>query len=508
MRRRAAEAGRGWRRAALPVLAGLGAAAMVGAAIAFFVGFGTTVGTNVLVNQPEPIDANNSPTVARNPRHPDNLVVVHRVDRPAFSALLEATVDGGRTWASLPLPLPSGADRPFAPDAAFAPDGTLFVLYANLEGTANTPANLWLARSSDGGRTLSAPVRVAGKLAFQPRLALDRRGTVYLVWLQASTVGQFSLGVEPGPIVASRSDDGGRTFSEPLTVSDRQRQRVGAASPVVDSAGRLEVLYEDFKGDRRDFENLDGPPSREPFALVVTRSNDGARTFSPGVEVEPAVTPTQRFVAFLPPYPSIAAGPSDSLYVAWADDRFGDADVLLRRSPDGGATWTAPVRVNDNRRGDGTSQDLPRVAVSSSGRVDVLFLDRRRDPANVRADAFLASSRDQGRSFSNLRLSSRSFDSRIGNGTPHGDADLGSRLGLDSRDGRTFAVWTDTRVGTRDTGRQDIAGATVRRLPTWPVALWPIVAGLTAGAALSILLAARAKVRPRSSALLQQGVAE
>ncbi|MEX2658457.1 MAG: hypothetical protein WD232_02080, partial [Acidimicrobiales bacterium] len=34
-----------------------------------------TPGPNVFVNPPALIDANNSPTVARNPRRPDNLVV-------------------------------------------------------------------------------------------------------------------------------------------------------------------------------------------------------------------------------------------------------------------------------------------------------------------------------------------------------------------------------------------------------------------------------------------------
>ena len=203
------------------------------------------------------------------------------------------------------------------------------------------------------------------------------------------------------------------------------------------------------------------------------------------MEVEPEVVPTGRFVAFLPAFPSLAAGPNSSLYVAWSDGRNGDEDVFLRRSGDGGTTWSPPLRVNDSRQGDGTSQYLPRVAVAATGRVDVLFLDRRRDPTNVKADAFLASSHDRGRSFANTRLSSQSFDAQIGNGTPHGDPDFGSRLGLSSLDRRSLAVWTDTRLGTRDTGRQDIAAAAVRHLPVWPIVVWPIVAGLVASAALA-----------------------
>ncbi|MFN2607383.1 MAG: sialidase family protein [Acidimicrobiales bacterium] len=483
------------RRTVLALAAGVGAAVVVGSAVALVVGFGTVVGANVLVNVPDPITANNSPTVVHDPRSPAHLALVQRVDRPDFSAVLETSADSGATWQSHSLPLPPGADRPFAPDAAFAPDGTLYVLYANLEGLANTPANLWLARSADDGRTLSAPAHVAGKLAFQPRLAVGTDGVVHVTWLQAADVGLFRLGEGPNPVVASRSDDGGRTFSPPVQVSDPARPRVGAASPVVDSAGRLVVLYEDFRGDRRDFENLDGPPADEPFALVVATSPDGGRTFSPGVEAEPAVVPTARFVVFLPPFPSLAAGPGGVLYVAWSDGRDGDPDVLLRRSADGGATWSAPMRVNDDRRGDGASQSLPRVAVSAAGRVDVAFLDRRRDPKNVLTDAWLASSADGGRTFSGRRLSTSSFDSRIGLGTPHGGADLGSRLGLDATGPDTVAAWPDTRAGTEVTGRQDVVATRVRRLARWPVVVWPLVAGVVVGEAVA-LLARRRQAAP------------
>jgi hypothetical protein len=443
------------------------------------------------------IDARNSPSLAYDPRHPDRVALTYRLDRPSFSAALEWSGDGGAVWHSTALPLPAGTDRPFGPDVAFAPDGTLYVSYVNLVGVGNVPGALWVARSTDGGRSLSPPVQVAGRLAFQARLAVGPDGTVYVTWMQAGDVGINRLVGGPNPVVVSRSVDNGRSFSAPVTASDPSRLRVGAASPAVDAQGRLYVLYEDFKDDRRDFENLEGPPAEHPFALVVTSSTDSGRTFSAGTEVNSDLVASHRFLVFLPEFPTLALDPRGQLYVAWADARNGDDDVFVSRSADRGRSWTPAQRVNDNRLGDGTAQYLPRLAVAPSGRVDVVFLDRRRDPRhNVMTDAFLASSNDQGRSFTNLRLSSRSFDSRVGPST--GDAspaDYGSRLGLVSTNARALAAWTDSRRGTQDTGRQDIfvnhAGRRQATVGGWAIAAVLLVLAGTLGA-----LAARRRTGP------------
>lgn len=439
-------------------------------------------GPDVVVNPPGIIIANNSPTVARHPDRPENLVVAHRIDRPGFSALVEWSDDGGTTWTAVTPPLPEGTEPcaaspeaspcPFAPDIAFGPDGTLYVLYVELQGQGNTPARLWLATSSDGGRTLDPPVQVAGELTFQARVVVAPDGTVHLTWLQADNVALNRL-VGPAPVVASRSTDGGQTFSEPIPISDPARERVGAASPVIDSDGGLVVLYQDFTGDRRDFENLEGPPADEPFALVVTRSEDGGTSFSPGVELESGIVATKRFLVFLPEHPSLAAGPNGTLYASWHGSSNGDDDVFLRRSDDGGTTWGEAVRVNDNPVGDDTHQYLPQVSVAPDGRVDVLFYDRRNDPDNVMTDAYLATSSDKAASFTNLRISSASFDSSVG---PVFDdtygADFGTRVGLDSINSGAFAVWTDTRLGSLDDGRQDIFGAPIEGLGAAGIPLW------------------------------------
>ncbi|MDQ3979944.1 MAG: hypothetical protein M3314_10360 [Actinomycetota bacterium] len=497
------------RRNALAIVAVLcGLAAVVGAGLLLTTDRTTTISGNVIIQGASRIDAINSPTIVRNPTDSSNVVASYRVDRPNYSALLQVSEDGGSTWAPTELPLPPGTEPcaatvagrpcPFAPDIAFDDDGKLYVLYVNLTGQGNSPKNLWLSTSTDGGKTLAPPTRIAGELTFQARLAVAPDKTVHITWLQGKETGNLSL-LGANPIVAVHSlDEDAKTFSTPVIVSDSPRERVGAASPVVDRKGNVAVIYQDFKGDRRDFENLEGPVFEDPFALVVTRSTDGGKTFSRGLEFESGLVPTRRFLVYLPESPSMAAGPDGALYAVWSDGRNGDEDVFLKRSPDGGETWGGPVRVNDNPARDRTNQYLPKVAVSDDGRVDVLFYDRRNDQRNILTDVFLASSDDKGRTFTNRRVSSDSFDSRIGPSVSllHG-ADFGTKLGLDSWGNNALAAWTDTREGNEADAAQDIATTRVTLaeeppfLGRWPVILVLFLIGAAALAGASLIPAAR-----------------
>ncbi|MDQ1422335.1 MAG: hypothetical protein QOJ52_4297, partial [Acidimicrobiaceae bacterium] len=75
------------------------------------------------------------------------------------------------------------------------------------------------------------------------------------------------------------------------------------------------------------------------------------------------------------------------------------------------------------------------------------------------ADVFLSSSSDGGRSFPKVqRVSSQSSDRSVGpQGSPfENQADFGTRIAVLSGKTQSVAIWTDTRAGTDDTGRQDI----------------------------------------------------
>lgn len=412
------------------------------------------------------ISAHNSPTIVRNPADAENVVVANRIDTPRFSCALQVSFNGGGNWTQTPIPTPPGERVCYAPDVAFGADGTLYYSFVTLRGRANAPNAAWLISSRDGGQTLSEPVRIGplGPLSFQVRLTADPKvpRRVYLTWLKASGVALFKFTQPGNPIQFARSDDGGRTWRPPVRVSGAARQRAVAPSSAVGPKGELYVAYLDLGQDTLDYEGAHqgrgGPPYPGPWQLVVARSRDRGATWEEST-VERRLKPSERFVAFTPPFPTLAVDrDSGKIYAGFHDQRHGDADVFLWSLASDADAWEGPTRVNDTPIRDKTSQQLPKLSVAPDGRLDVAYYDRRGDRANVLNEVSLQSSFDEGESFTKrMRLSDRSFSSRIGYGSERGMPDLGSRLGLVSTDDRAMAVWSDTRAGTPASNKQDLA---------------------------------------------------
>ncbi len=433
------------------------------------------LGPNLAINDgasnPGDLNANNSPTLIRNPVEQDNLVEVNRIDSPAYSCSLRVSFDGGGRWAETGIPAPSGEEpKCFAPDAAFSADGTLYVSYVTLKGRANAPNNVWISSSSDGGKTLQAPVKTPlGARAFGVRLTADPSAPkrIFLTWLKADELGLYTFSNTGNPIMAIRSDDGGVNWTQASRVSSATRERVVAPTPAAGkTAGELNVLYLDLGDDVLDYggahRGRGGAPYAGDWQLVLARSTDNGATWKESV-VDDALTPTERFIVFTPPTPSLEVDrDSGTLYAAFHDARGGDPDVLLWSLPNGAGDWNGPVRVNDTPNNDGTAQYLPTLAVAPNGRLDVLYYDRRADRTDVLNEVSLQSSHDNGTTFTpRVKVSDRAFSSRIGSGLERGLPDLGSRLGLISTDTRAYAAWTDTRGGSIRTAKQDIARGVV-----------------------------------------------
>ena len=402
--------------------------------------------------------AQNSPMLAADPTNPRFVVAAIRQDAPDFSCGLELSGDGGRGWVpAQPVPkLPKGAEKCYAPEVAFDRAGVLYYLFVGLRGIGNNPIGVFLTSSHDRGHSFSDPQLLLGPGNYQVRMALDptmgKRGRIHLVWLQTTApTPTGGLPPPPNPILTAYSDDGGQSFSRPIQISDPQRSLSVAPALALGPDHAVHVLYYDLQGDRVDYQGLEGPTWPGRWSLVATTSSDAGAHFARGVVVDDQLKPPGRvMLIYTMPPPALAADGAGRLFAAWYDARNGDWDVFLKRSTDNGRTWGRPIRLNDDRRGDGRNQYLPRLAVAPDGRVDAIFYDRRNDPQNIRNDVYYTFSRDGGQSFSpNIKLTSASSDTRSGQRylvpSAKGLVEFGARLALISEPSHALAAWTDTR---------------------------------------------------------------
>lgn len=88
-------------------------------------------------------------------------------------------------------------------------------------------------------------------------------------------------------------------------------------------------------------------------------------------------------------FPTLAAG-GGNLYLAWAQRGSGsdEADIAFSRSTDGGTSWSTPLRVNS----DNTTRDqfFPWMAVDGSGKIHLIWYDKREDGQDKKFHTFYA----------------------------------------------------------------------------------------------------------------------
>jgi hypothetical protein len=208
---------------------------------------------------------------------------------------------------------------------------------------ANRP-DVYLSRSTDGGRTFSPPLdvsRSAGR-SEGPLLAYDSQGGLNLVWVELVEEPLAGCSYQNRfQIVAARSADGGATFSAPARLSEQVRPAFcgSARSPVVSAAG--DALYVGWIAQSSSGAGTTG--------VVVTRSIDGGTSFSPARSVV-EVPYADGLVSTLA---ARAHGPGN-LWLAW---RIEDA-VWISRTSDGGQTFTSPRRIAGAAASDGLALDV------------------------------------------------------------------------------------------------------------------------------------------------------
>jgi BNR repeat protein len=224
-------------------------------------------------------------------------------------------------------------------------------------GAGNT---IYFASSTDRGKTFGAPVAVSsmGQLSLGmhrgPRIAYTPDGIVI-----SAIIGEQGRGRD-GDLMAWRSRDGGKTWSDPVHVNDV----VGAAREGLHAmaSGGKGVLFAAWL-DLRE----------KGMQIYGAASSDGGTTWSPNrlVYESPSGSVCQCC------HPSVAVDASGAIFVMFRNAVDGYRDLYLARSEDDGRTFRAAEKVGAGTwKLEGCPMDGGGLAVDPTGRVATIW---RRD---------------------------------------------------------------------------------------------------------------------------------
>ncbi len=342
------------------------------------------------------------PYLAINPVNPNNFIGVWQQDRwsngGSRGVAGAISMDGGGTWARVTAPFSrcsggnaaNGGDYERATDpwVSFGPDGTAHQVALAFNNRANADNAILVSRSVDGGRTWSNPITVRrdGAQAFNDKEAIAADPTdaryVYVVWDR--------LAGNNGPTWFARTADGGASWEPAREIYNPSAQGQTINNQIVVLPDGVLVLFFTEIADA-------GPQLR------IMRSADKGATWSAPITiaahqgigtVDPETGTPIRDGSILG---AIAVGKSGTMAAVWQDARFAGGvrdGIAFARSTDGGLTWSVPVRVNGDPA---VPAFLPTIAIRDDGLIGVSYFDFRSntaDPATLPTDSWLATSSD------------------------------------------------------------------------------------------------------------------
>jgi hypothetical protein len=357
------------------------------------------------------------PQIAIDPQNPSHMIGVWQQDRwsdgGARGLRTGYSFDAGLTWAVTQAAFSrctggnagNGSDfqRASDPWVSIGPDGIAYQVAIAFNGAtfANGSSSAVLAsRSTDGGRSWSAPATLIldASAPFNDKESITADpavpGYAYAAWDRLEPSGH-------GPAYFSRTTDGGTTWeaARPSYDPGGRNQTLDNQIVVANSGGGgPTTLFDFFTEFDVDSNNL------VTHHMALVRSNDRGATWSAPI----VVSDVRAIGTHDPQNPasllrdganlgSFASGPNGMLVAAWQDSRFtgGARDgIAFSRSQDGGATWSPPAGINAVP---GVQALLPAITVRSDGTIGVLYYDMRNDtadPATLLVDVWLTTSKD------------------------------------------------------------------------------------------------------------------
>lgn len=393
-------------------------------------------------------------SIAINPNNPAQIVAgSNEIFRDPMRAYYSTNGGASYTGVDLPLPPPivkNGFDFGSDPSVAWDTHGNVYygyiiVYFSNGNGLNGT--EMAVARSSDGGKTWTptyfnlqtgtAQFNDKPYIAVDDNVASPYRDRVYIAW--DNNTGNAS---SSNFLLVSHSSDGGATFSAPVPANDTSSgpKSVIGADPFISPDGTLNVAWHDTLNS----------------AIVESASTDGGQTFGATHTIAPTIASfdigipsmsTRRALVYPACGADVTSGPNrGTLYCSWTDQTAANGtDILVSRSIDNGAAWSAPTRVNDDPTGVANDQFNQWLTVDpTTGAVSLSWNDTRTDAAHVSTDIFFAQSAGGSSPYgTNTQVTTAPTDESCCG------ADLGNQYGdyegIAAYGGVVHPVWTDRR---------------------------------------------------------------
>ncbi len=239
----------------------------------------------------------------------------------------------------------------------------------NLGGTIGTDPDILVARSTDNGATWTAPAALNTNAAtdsgwdWYPQVATDDAGNWVVIWRSYENVGG-TIGTDADILVA-RSTDNGATWTAPAPLNTNAATDSGYdgwPEVTTDGAGNWVAVW-------MSDENLGGTIGTDRDILVARSTDNGATWTAPAPLNTNA--PTDSGWDDMPEVTTDGGG--NWVAVWYSTENLGgtigtDSDILVARSTDNGATWTAPAALNTNAATDsGNDHAKPQVTTDGAG---------------------------------------------------------------------------------------------------------------------------------------------
>ena len=267
------------------------------------------------------------------------------------------STNNGATWKHGFLPgttvfaTPAGKyARASDPSVAYdAKHGVWIISMLGLSGGETPPVDVIASRSTDGGLTWTNPVGINTSGAFYDKnwSVCDNTSSSKFYGNCYTEYDNASTGDQE---LMSTSTNGGSSWGAPISPAGNPSGLGG--QPVVQPSGKVIVPFEDLNGTISAFSSTNGGSSWTAPSTIA----------SINVHNESANIRTS-------PLPSAEIDGSGTVYVAWQDCRFESgcsANDIVFSTSSNGTSWSSVQRVPADAVGSGVDHFIPGIAVDKS----------------------------------------------------------------------------------------------------------------------------------------------